>query len=86
VLDMSANIEVYVCRPDSGITKSLDAVFVQFEVMDKRTLEGTGKPHVLAMTTEDAMSLLKNLQYMQGRFDLPMPLGPITDETPDKAS
>jgi hypothetical protein len=70
MIDMSKNIELYVCRPDVGITKSLEVVFVQFELMDKGTLEGTGKPHAVAMTTEDAMQLLRNLQYLQKQFDL----------------
>src|SRR5437588_9904610 len=82
VLDMSKNIDVYVCKPESGITKSLAAVFLQFEVMDPGTLEGSGKSHALGMTTTDAMWLLKHLQYMQKRFDLPLPDGPIADMTP----
>jgi len=83
MLDMSRNIDVYVCKPESGITKSLAAVFLQFEVMDTDTLEGIGKSHALAMTTTDAMWLLKHLQYIQKRFDLPIPDdGPIVDMTP----
>jgi hypothetical protein len=70
MIDMSQNITLYVCHPDVGITKSLEVVFVQFELMDKGTLEGTGTPHAVAMTTEDAMQLLRNLQYIQKQFDL----------------
>jgi hypothetical protein len=48
-------------------------------------LEGTGKSHTVAMTTMDAMWLLKHLQYMQERFGLPVPDdGPIVDVTPDR--
>ena len=47
-------------------------------------LEGSGTLHTLAMTTADAMWLLKNLQYMQARFDLPIPDGPVVDATPGK--
>jgi hypothetical protein len=58
---------------------------VQFELMDKHTLEGIGKPHTVAMTTTDAMWLLKHLQYMQKRFDLLVPDdGPIVDVTPTR--
>jgi hypothetical protein len=84
MLDMSQNIDVYVCKPSSGITKSLAAVFLQFETMDPGTLEGTDKSHTVAMTTTDAMWLLKHLQYLQKRFDLPIPDGPIVDETPNR--
>lgn len=84
MLDMSKRVNVYVCKPDSGITRSLRAVFLQFELMDSGTLEGTGEPFAVAMTTEDAMRLLKHLQYMQRRFDLSIPEGPIEDATPGK--
>jgi hypothetical protein len=85
MMDMSENIDIYVCKPESGISKSLQAIFLQFEVMDPGTLEGTGKSHTVAMTTMDAMWLLKHLQYMQERFGLPVPDdGPIVDVTPDR--
>jgi hypothetical protein len=86
VLDMSEKIDVYVCKPESAITKSLRAVTLLFERMDSGTLEGTGESFALAMTTEDAMWLLKNLQYMQQRFDLPIPEGSIQDMTPGRAN
>ena len=86
MLDMSNKIDAYVCKPESGINRSHDGVFLQFELADKRTMEGTGKPLALAMTTEDAMWLLKHLQYMQRRFDLPIPEGPIEDATPGRAN
>jgi hypothetical protein len=41
--------------------------------MDKDTLEGTGKSHGVAMTTEDAMQLLHNLDFLRRRFELPLP-------------
>ena len=82
MIDMSKNIDVHVCAPDSGITKSLRAVFIQFHVMDPGTMEATGKLHTVAMTTSDAMWLLKHLQYIQHRFDIPLPDGPIEDLTP----
>src|SRR3981189_1767551 len=77
MIDRSKNIDVYVCHPDLGITKSLEAVFVQFELMDKGTMEGTGKSHTVAMTTEDAMQLLRNLQHLQAQFHLT----PAEDDT-----
>ena len=57
------------------ITKSLRFAFVQFELLDKDTFEGTGKPHTLAMTTEDAMWLLKHLQNVKTVFCLDLPEG-----------
>jgi hypothetical protein len=33
MVDMSKNIHLYVCHPDVGITKSLEVVFVQLELM-----------------------------------------------------
>lgn len=84
MLDMSKTIDVYVCKPESGINRALDGVFLQFELADKRTMAGTGKPHTVAMTTSDAMWLLKHLQYMQERFGLSVPEGPIVDATPGR--
>jgi hypothetical protein len=77
--NMSKNIDQYVCRPDAGITKSLAFAFVQFELLDKDTMAGTGKPHTLAMTTEDAMWLLKHLQNLQKQFSLDLPEGEILE-------
>lgn len=54
-----------------------------FEEMDSGSLAGSGKSHTVAMTTEDAMWLLKHLQYMQQRFDLKIPDdAPVEDLTP----
>jgi hypothetical protein len=77
MIEMGKNIDLYVCRPDAGITKSLRFAFVQFELLDKDTFEGTGKPHTLAMTTEDAMWLLKHLQNLQKQFSLDLPEGEV---------
>lgn len=81
MLDMSRQIDVFVCHPQSGINVAADGVFLQFEQADRSTMMGTGTTHTLAMTTLDAMWLLKHLQYMQRRFDLPVPEGPIEDAT-----
>lgn len=78
-IDMSKNVEVWVCRPDVAITTKLNIVMFQFEVMDAETLEGTGKSHGLAMETEDAMQLLRSLQFLQKRFDLPEAAGDPTE-------
>jgi hypothetical protein len=68
---VNQNIDVYVCSPDVGINKSLEAVFLVFEVMDRDTQEGTGKSHAVAMRMLDAMQLLRNLQHIQKQFSLP---------------
>jgi hypothetical protein len=70
---MNENVDVYVCHPDLGINKSLEGVFIQFEVMDPSTMAGTGKSHTVAMTTSDAMRLLKTLDQIQKMFSLPIP-------------
>jgi hypothetical protein len=82
MIDMSKNVDVYVCAPDSGISRSLESVFIQFQVMDPGTMTATGKLHTVGMTTLDAMWLLKHLEYIQNRFDIPKPDGPIEDTTP----
>ncbi len=85
MLDMSDKIDVYVCNPESGITKSLRYVCVQFERLDEQTKERTGTPCTLGMTTDDAMRLLRHLQHLKDRFDLSIPDdGPIVDVTPTK--
>jgi hypothetical protein len=84
MLDMSDKIDIYVCNPESGITKSLRYVYVQFERLDEQTKERTGTPCTLGMTAEDAMLLLKHLQHLRDRFDLSIPDGPIVDVTPTK--
>jgi hypothetical protein len=68
---MNQNIDVYVCSPDVGINKSLEAALLVFEVMDRETQEGTGKSHAVAMSMLDAMQLLRNLQQVQKQFLLP---------------
>jgi hypothetical protein len=81
MIDMSKNIDVYVCAPNAGINKELSGVFIQFEVMDRDKMEGAGKPHTVAMTTSDAMWLLRHLQNLQERFSLPKAEGEITQVT-----
>jgi hypothetical protein len=82
MIDMSKIIDVYVHSPSTGINTDQSAVFLHFQTMT-RNQQDTGKPHTLAMTTEDAMWLLKHLQYMRERFDLPLPSNaPIVDVTP----
>jgi hypothetical protein len=72
-MSMNKSIDVYVCNPDVGINKSLEAVFIQFEVMDRDTQEGTGKSHTVLMTMPDAMRLLRHLENLQQKFSLPNP-------------
>ena len=82
MMDMSKNIDVYVHSPSTGISSDHSSVFLLFGTMARNQVD-IGKPHTLAMTTEDAMWLLKHLQYMRERFDLPLPSdGPIVDVTP----
>lgn len=70
---MNESVDVCVCHPDVGINKSLEAVFIQFEVMDRDTQEGTGKSHTVLMTMPDAMRLLRHLEHIQQKFSLPNP-------------
>jgi hypothetical protein len=65
------SIDIRVCEPEVGINEQLDSVFVQFNVMDRETREGTGKSHTVLMSTADAMQLLRTLLYVQNRFSLP---------------
>jgi hypothetical protein len=82
MMDMSKNIDVYVHSPSTGINTDKSAIFLHFHTMTRNQVD-TGKPHTLAMTTEDAMWLLKHLQHMRERFDLPLPSNePIVDVTP----
>jgi hypothetical protein len=82
---MNQNIDVYVCSPDVGINKSLEAVFLVFEVMDRETQEGTGKSHTVGMPMLDAMQLLRNLQHVQQQFSLPAAAqDPVMVELPQK--
>jgi hypothetical protein len=71
MIDLSKNIDLYVCSPNVAINKSLEAVGLVFEVMDRETQEGIGKSHTVVMPMPDAMQLLRNLQHLQRRFDLP---------------
>ena len=68
---MYENVDVYVCEPEVGINPQLEAVFVQFNLMDRETQKGTGRSHTVLMSTPDAMQLLRTLLYVQKRFSLP---------------
>jgi hypothetical protein len=65
------NVDVYVCEPEVGINRQLEAVFIQFNVMDREKQEGTGRSHTVLMSTPDAMRLLRTLLYVQKKFSLP---------------
>jgi hypothetical protein len=54
-----------------GINGRRDAIFIQFEVVDRKTQEGTGRSHTVLMPIPDAMQLLQTLLYVQKRFSLP---------------
>jgi hypothetical protein len=84
MLDATKLIDVYVCNPEAGIATSLKSVFLQFEKLDSDTMARTGTTIGLGLTAEDAMWLLKHLQHLQARFDLPVPDGAIVDATPGK--
>jgi hypothetical protein len=71
MIDLSKNVDVYVCSPNVAINQSLEAVGIVFEVMDSETQEGTGKSHMVVMPMPDAMQLLRNLQHIQKKFSLP---------------
>ena len=82
---MNENVDVYVINPDVGINKSLEGVYIQFELMNPETLEGTGKSHTVLMPTPDAMQLLRNLSHIQKRFSLPEAVDdPAAVEPPQK--
>ena len=68
---MYENVDVYVCEPEVGINPQLEAVFLQFNVMNRETQQGTGRSHTVMMSAPDAMQLLRTLQYVQKRFLLP---------------
>jgi hypothetical protein len=68
---MRRNVDLYVCEPEVGINQQLEAVFIQFEVMNGETQEGTGKSHTVLMPVPDAMRLLQTLSQIQKRFCLP---------------
>lgn len=68
---MNENLDVYVRNSDVGINKQLEAVFIQFEVMDAATQQGTGKSHTVLMPVPDAMQLLRTLAHIQMKFSLP---------------
>jgi hypothetical protein len=68
---MHQNVDVYVCEPEVGINPKRKAVFIQFQIVDGETHEGTGKSHTVLMPVPDAMQLLQTLSQIQKRFCLP---------------
>jgi hypothetical protein len=68
---MLQNVDAYVCEPEVGINQRLEAIFIQFQVMDGETQERTGKSHTVLMPVPDAMQLLQTLLQIQKRFSLP---------------
>ena len=68
---MDSKVDVFVCEPEVGINPRRGAVFIQFQVTDGATREGTGKSHTVLMPVPDAMQLLQTLQHIQKRFSLP---------------
>ena len=68
---MRQNFDQCVCHPEVGINQRRDTIFIQFEVMNGETHEGTGKSHTVVMPMPDAMQLLQTLRYFQERFSLP---------------
>ena len=74
---MNESVDEYVCHPNAGINKSLEAVFIQFEIMDRDSQQGTGKSHTVLMPMPDAMWLLRLLENIQQRFSLPKPTGEV---------
>lgn len=84
--DLSKNVDAYVCRPMASITQTLRTVFVEFERLDTDTMEGTGTSHILGLTTGEAMWLLKVLQRMRDRYDLPIPEDQIVEGPTTKSN
>jgi hypothetical protein len=68
---VNESVDVYVCEPEVGIYPEMEAIFIQFEVMDPETQEGTGRSHTVLMSTPDAMQLLRTLRHIRKRFSLP---------------
>jgi hypothetical protein len=68
---MDPKVDVYVCEPEVGINPRRGSVFIQFQIMDGETREGSGKSHTVLMPVPDAMQLLQTLQHVQRRFSLP---------------
>jgi hypothetical protein len=69
--EMAAKADICVCKPQVMLNNPKTAVMLHFEVMNPDTFQGTGKHHTLAMTTLDAMRLLKILDSIQKQYDLP---------------
>jgi hypothetical protein len=84
---MEQNVDVYVCEPEVGINPQREAVFIQFQVVNGETGEGTRISHTVRMPVPDAMQLLQTLSYIQKRFSLPEEVCDLAMiEIPQKAS
>lgn len=84
---MHQNVDVYVCEPEVGINQRLEAVFIQFQVLDSEKQRRTGKSHTVLMPMPDAMQLLQTLQHIQKKFSLPEERGNLVMiEIPQKNS
>jgi hypothetical protein len=79
--DLDKKVDAYVCRPMVSITTTRKTIFVEFERLDTDTMEGSGMSLELGLSTEEAMRLMKTLEHMQERYDLPVPEDRIV-ETP----
>lgn len=77
--DLSKLVNHHVCRPDIGLAGSEELVVLVFEHLDLATNQGRGTTLGLSLPTEDAMLLLRLLQHIQRKFDLPVPGGEIAD-------
>ena len=75
---MHRNVDVYVCEPEVGINPNREAIFIQFQLMDVETQEGSGKSHTVMMPVSDAMQLLQTLLHNQERFSLPEDTSDLT--------
>lgn len=68
---MNKNIDVHVRQPEVGINPRLDAIFIQFEAVERETQKCDGRSHTVLMSIPDAMQLLRTLLHIQKTFSLP---------------
>ena len=66
--------DVYVLKPNATISPDLGVISVWAETVTAEHPKGTGKDFRLAMSTLDAMCLMKILQAMQQAYNLPNPV------------
>lgn len=74
---VNQNVNVSVINPGVGINRSNEAIYIQFELMDELTQEGTGKTHTVLMPTPEAMMLLRLLERVRQTFALDLPPGDL---------